>query len=456
MQLTSESPASRERNLSRSSTLLVLLVALVSRSAAMLLLPSVFEKDIDKYRQLAHNLVEHGTYGVGDSPTAYRPVLYPLVLAPFAMLGPLAEKVGVAGLHLLLGVATVALTIRVGKALGLARWSLLAGLLVAVDPLLLFWGTQLMTETLHAFLLILLIAALVEYWKCGVRSAENGVVHSASVPSARWRSPLGLAMRAGVIAGLTALCRPETWLFVSLVFAVLVVRAVTPPGRAGGQSDRGGFSAALFNRGLAAFAMLLTAGAVCLPWTLRNWWVLGVPVLTTTHGGYTLLLANNSVFYREVVNGPSGAIWKKSSSDRWHEALEHRLTGLTETQRDRACYGEAQANIRSQPLDFLRSIARRVVRLWRLVPHDIQGQAWRTRMARYAIGTFYALELILLLGALASAVTWRTPCLLLIVLLFSTTLVHAFYWSNMRMRAGVIPAVGLLAASVFSQGKRKS
>ena len=77
-------------------------------------------------------------------------------------------------------------------------------------------------------------------------------------------------------------------------------------------------------------------------------------------------------------------------------------------------------------------------------------------MARYAIGTFYGLELILLLVALASVVTWRTPYLLLTVLLFSTTLVHAFYWSNMRMRAGVIPAVALLAALACSQGRRKS
>ncbi len=33
----------------------------------------------------------------------------------------------------------------------------------------------------------------------------------------------------------------------------------------------------------------------------------GEPVWTTTHGGHTLALANNPVYYAEVVNGPAGS-----------------------------------------------------------------------------------------------------------------------------------------------------
>ncbi|MFX9077435.1 hypothetical protein ABTN32_20465, partial [Acinetobacter baumannii] len=45
------------------------------------------------------------------------------------------------------------------------------------------------------------------------------------------------------------------------------------------------------------------------PWLVRNWLVFGVPILTTTHGGYTLLLGNNSVFTQDVVQQPWGTVW---------------------------------------------------------------------------------------------------------------------------------------------------
>ena len=34
-----------------------------------------------------------------------------------------------------------------------------------------------------------------------------------------------------------------------------------------------------------------------------------------TNGGYTLALANNPVYYRDVLNGPSGRVW--SGQDQW-------------------------------------------------------------------------------------------------------------------------------------------
>jgi hypothetical protein len=407
----------------------------------MLVLPSVLETDIDGYRRLAHNLIGNGVLGIGNVPSAYRPPLYPLVLAPFALLAPTPERIGIAALHLLLGIATVALTMHVGQALGLARGALVAGLLVAVDPLLLYWGTQLMTETLHAFLLAVVLAVLIKYWKCGVRAAECGVDPTAGPLFARWRSRLGLAVLGGTIAGLAALCRPETWSFVVLVFTVLVAGAVMSRGRLGNRPSRWEVVA-------APCVFLLTTWLICLPWTIRNRRVLGVPVVTTTHGGYTLLLANNPVFYREV----AGAVWEKPSSDDWHDALEQRLRGLGEIERDRACYREAFSFIRAQPLDFLHAIPVRIVRLWRPVPHDIAWGVPRADLARCAMGVFYGAELILMLAATGAGITWRRPRLLLIALVVSTTLVHAVYWSDMRMRAGVIPAVALLAASALSRG----
>ena len=45
--------------------------------------------------------------------------------------------------------------------------------------------------------------------------------------------------------------------------------------------------------------LALTIVLVLSPWMIRNLLVFGEPVWTTTHGGYTLALANNPVYYRE-------------------------------------------------------------------------------------------------------------------------------------------------------------
>ena len=54
--------------------------------------------------------------------------------------------------------------------------------------------------------------------------------------------------------------------------------------------------------------------AVLAPWAVRNALVLGEPVWTTTHGGYTLALANNEVYYRDVLGGSPGQVWYGQTS----------------------------------------------------------------------------------------------------------------------------------------------
>ena len=47
--------------------------------------------------------------------------------------------------------------------------------------------------------------------------------------------------------------------------------------------------------------MAVSMFAVLLPWAVRNALVLAEPIITTTHGGYTLALANNEVYYRDIL-----------------------------------------------------------------------------------------------------------------------------------------------------------
>ena len=96
--------------------------------------------------QLADNLWEHGTLGNGQTPTAYRPPLYPLLLVPCMALGT-GNWWAIALLHLVLAAMTVWLVVRLAVRWGFGRLALLAGALVACDPILSAQSAQIMTET---------------------------------------------------------------------------------------------------------------------------------------------------------------------------------------------------------------------------------------------------------------------------------------------------------------------
>src|SRR5690606_33601000 len=143
----------------------VLLVALVIRGGALWGLRGNLEADPDSYRQLAENLLATGSYaralplddhpaGAVLLPTAYRPVLYPLLLAMWSRAGEVSlVAVGVG--HLVVGLLTVALVFHLAL-----RWKLgqlsaaLAALLVAADPILIYQSSFVMTETLATLLAV--------------------------------------------------------------------------------------------------------------------------------------------------------------------------------------------------------------------------------------------------------------------------------------------------------------
>src|SRR4051812_42807695 len=73
------------------------------------------KEDRDAYREIAENLATYRIYGLGKNgeqprPTAYRPPLYPVLLAKLAGEGLEVTPMRVALLHWLLGMGTVWLT----------------------------------------------------------------------------------------------------------------------------------------------------------------------------------------------------------------------------------------------------------------------------------------------------------------------------------------------------------
>jgi len=418
------------------------LVALVVRGSVLVLSPDALGADPDGYRALAEHLVEHGTLGSQDHPTAYRPPLYPCLLAACVALGP-ASRAAIGLVHLALGMGTVWLTFRLGQRFGLGHWAWLAAVLVACDPILLTQSTLVMTETPATFLAV---AAL---W-CLTVTAE--------------RRTVGSALAAGLMAGLCALCRPTflPWA-VTAPFVLLVAgpKEKGPP-RSGlrlwggpdaapsSEQEEGKPQGCAPWRFAVVFATALAA-TLC-PWAVRNQVQLGRPIVTTTHGGYTLLLANNPYFYEYLRSAPWGAVWENKPLDQaWLAKVPHGQTD--EPHADRLAYAEALKNIRNEPATFCYACLVRLGRLFGVMPHQLTpGEGTLRRWFRYGVALWYGVELAMaVLGAgVVYALARRRGIRLIgwvgsLLLVACFAAVHSLYWTDMRMRAPLVPAIALAA-----------
>jgi len=429
---SNEMPAQRP---SARAVVVLLLFALVVRGGVLWLKAGSLRSDPDGYRRLAENIYSKRVFGEGFVPTAYRPPLYPLILAAFTREAGLPDAT-VAGLHLLLGVSTVWLTLSLGVAWKLGRYALLAAALVACDPILLNQSTLMMTETMATFLAavaLVLLTAVVE------------------------RPSIRIAVCAGLAIALAALCRPT--FLVWLLFAPPAVLWLTRGKRAANKPDapaRGDDRTPSLARRASKrwrsdvrMAAVVFGAAVCglAPWAVRNQIDFGRPIISTTHGGYTLLLGNNPSFYdhlRTARAEPSGA---RRTSNNPQDANPQVADELRD---DRRAYDQARQSIRERPAMFVRACLHRVGRLWGVLPYAIDPrESAASRWLRYATAVWYSLEL-----ALATAGTWslgrkiiQTPWLFGLLLAVGFTAVHAVYWTDLRMRAPLVPFVALLAAA---------
>ena len=403
--------------------LTLLCLALVIRGRVMLANAESLLKDPDAYGSVSWHIARTHTIGLWRDdvgrmvPTATRPVLYPLLLSVFDFLPWKTDPYGYGWLHVLLGVGTVWSVWRLGQAWGLSiAESLLAAGLITLDPILLGQSVQLMTETLATFLASVTLLALSR--------------------SARADAPWWEAALTGVLLGLCVLCRP-TFLAWSILVTLLIAR------RAGG------------GRKLARAATLVcAAAAVVTPWAIRNQLLFGRPIITTTHGGYTLLVANNPGYYEFLRSAPWGSVWDaKEVYDAWRTRQDLIDTPgpvvIDEVAADRWAYRQAWENIRREPLMFIYACAARSVQLWGIVPHQTSpNESTSRRGLRYAIGIGYALELALAAAGVwfLGRKFWETPWIWGAGLIVSFAAVHAFYWTDLRMRAPLMVVVVLLAA----------
>lgn len=405
--------------------LAILALALVCRAGVLWKYNALLGEDRDNYRRIAEQLATGLGYSDPDSgqPTAYRPPLYPCLVAAIVSVGGSNLSIGI--VQALLGLATVGLTIGIGRRLGLERSRFVAGMLVAVDPILLYQTCQVMTEILATFLATLWLRLLLD---------------SDSLRS---------RMACGIVFGLACLCRPTFWVVVFFLGLIWLARFA---GRIFAErKDK-------YVPGRLVLAIVLGTVATVAPWVARNAVVMGRPIVTTTHGGYTLILPHNPEYTRAIVEQDWGAAWQGPSFDGWATSLEAELAAQNppldhvhhnpqvEIARDKWLNEKAWDYIRQDKTTAIKTGLTLLGRMWSPIP-AMANEHGRSRWLNLAIAGFYVpLFLAVVVGVWRVSLGGNTAWGYLVVLILGYSAVHALYWADMRMRAPLVPALALLAA----------
>ncbi|TWT50618.1 hypothetical protein Pla22_33610 [Rubripirellula amarantea] len=441
---------------------------------------SSLSDDPDAYRAIAETLRSTGVYGLVGSdgqphPTAFRPPLYPILLSMLAT-GGAVLPIAVVLLHSLMAGVTVVATylaagyfVQVGADRGGESdrdWMIpiVASALVVIDPILVQQSRMVMTETLAAMLV-----AIVLWWIGREAQRREDESHRLN------RLDLSSAAVLGGLLGLAFLCRPTflVWAaFVVLGYGILGARRSIPT-----------MIPIRFAWKTAATIGLVFAIPLCL-WTARNVGQMGHPIWGTSHGGYTLLLANNPKFYDYLRSGSWFSAWQ---TDSFFDAYAHRYDGdirteqfwdtdwtdvpvrslsndqqdqgnlgdqgmskVTEVNDDRMLYEGAKAVIRRHPVMFVYSCVVRTCRLWAPFPHLVAG---RSVLLSLIAGLYYvAFFVAVIVGVKAMRHRYRHPIAWTsFALVLALTIVHSVYWTNARMRAPATPCLAIFVAVAVCQ-----
>ena len=149
---------------------------------------------------------------------------------------------------------------------------------------------------------------------------------------------------------------------------------------------------------------------------------------------------------------PTDDYWSSSTSG---ELAARDQPATTEYERDRFAYRVALEQMRRQPKMFLVASTVRIGRLWSPLPHQLTAtESSSQRWLRYLTASWYLVIYLLALIGLwrLRRVLLRQPWLWGLLLLIALSGVHLLFWSNIRMRAPLMPWITLLAAAACSRG----
>lgn len=339
------------------------------------------------YLDMARSLLAHGPL----APT--HPPGYALFLAPFLSLGGSLGVSLARWVQLGLSALTAVLGYRLAVQLRLSRAAALgAGAALALDPMLIYFSSRMMSETLF----VVLVSAFLLVW---INAWRSGRARDAAL--------------AGLLGGAATLTRGVILPFGGVLAMVALWRRREQPRWAA----------------LVAVCGLCWAAALA-PWTARNWREYGRFVPVSVQGGWN--------FYEGLTVDPAQV--RHARAEAMGEEA-HRL-GFDDPFSSDAYFGaKARAWVRAHPGEFLRLCAIKAARFWRPAPEPPHGTA-----VRLAAGTFYlalfALALLGLRPALRAPGAW-----FLIAWIAHLNVLHAVFASDLRYRLPLAPALAVLAGA---------
>lgn len=391
-------------------------VALSLRVAWVLLVPNAQYSDSVWYDAAAARLVSVGEYGV-DGPSAWFPPGYPLFLAlVYKAVGPsqLAGKLANAAL----GAATSALVCWLGRTCCDARVGLLAGLLVACWPNLIFHTGILSSDLLAAFWFVVLLWLAMRLPQRNIRLLP-------------WLTLMGF------LFGWALLTRPLSLILLPSMSFIFWRQ-----------------SRSALRSALRLLPVVVAAGVIVGGWTLRNYLKFGEVILIATNGGYNFWQANqpyangNDTFWSEtLLELPEyRTMWYGDELTKYREGTRLALAYLAENplhplaalplkvfwlyHTDTSGFYEGllyAPMLRPSPVaDWLKT---------HFLPLKLATQAY------YGVALLCAIASVVLIRA---GERWQMlPFVALPVLL---PLFHLFFHAKDRFHVPVLPFVALLAA----------
>jgi hypothetical protein len=344
------------------------------------------------YHRLALNLAQGNGFSLQRDPpylpTSIRTPLYPLyLLAVRHLLGPAPRTAAL--VQVLLEGATTLLTAWLGTQVASPRAGRIAALLYALNPAQIRFASDLLTETLLALLLLAAVCALVR--------------HFGQASTSRARAWLVLS---ALTVACSILCKPNVQFLPVLWIVPLALHAGGTESPLGAQhaadmhehATHGSASHACapagsrWRRALTDAVLLLAVVAVSLaPWTIRNYFTFGRPVLSTAFEGNVSRVSAPATLasVRRTYVAPWSAEWEAlfgevlaETAERyaWHRPWETLTAREIET-HNQQLYRVAREVLLRHPAAWLLSHAQGMVRY--LEPHTYRiaygrlvGRAW--------------------------------------------------------------------------------
>ena len=376
-------------------------IALAPRLLYVLLMnPNDISPDGSSWMQIANELL--AGKGYGDN---WRSPVYSVFLAVSFYFSP-GNLLLVRIAQSVIGACAALSTYYIGKTIFNKRAGLAAGLLLAFYPYLIYYCGDILKEELFTFLITLTVASLL-------------LVKER--PRLRWK------VLAGVIAGVTVLCKSVILPFMGLAF---IWHVFIEPKRFSSENVKG-------------FAIvLLVMGLTIAPWTFRNYLHYHRFVLVETQGAEHLWIANNpvAVKFEDIPHLDVQRLPEEYALSCDTQAYHHILDTQTPEEADKTFFREALAFMSGHKLMYAGLMSKRLVHFWRLSP--------RVATKTNKIIALLTSGWILPLGFLGMVLSWRAywrSTTLLVLLIASFTAVHLVFWAMIRYRVPIDPFVIVFA-----------